>query len=159
MLERLREDEQKEAALQENIRCLEAEKERDRELSSRVEYITEQKALGAEGYRRLYHEGFRIALPYGDEDIYDGGNVLLRFNSIRNVIETSKGIKINLDEAKRLWKIFQRWHQSHEYEKGFEISTTMSSFRVHTFQNNILTAGCHQIAFSEMQYIANQMNW
>lgn len=159
MLERLREDEQKEAAFQENIRCLEAEKERDCELSSRVEYIAEQKSLGAEGYRRLYHEGFRIVLPHDDEGIYDGGNVLLRFNSIRNVIETSKGIKIKLDEAKRLWKIFQHWHQNNEYEKGFEIFTTMTNFKVHTFQNNILTAGCHQIAFSEMQYIANQMNW
>lgn len=163
MLERLQDDKRKfddfEAHQKENARYALLESQHYQELAGKTEYIAEQKALGSEGYRRLYHEGFKVQLPYNSTDLYDGGNVLLRFNPIRNVVETSKGIKIKVDECKRLWEIFQRWHQNHECEKGFGISTTMSEFKVHSFNNNVLVAGCHQIAFSEMQYIANQLNF
>lgn len=145
-------------AEEERIRKEEEERRKELEEQNR-KYIAEQKALGADGYRRLYHEGFQISqgsIPY---EAFDGGNVLLRYNSIRNVIETSKGIKLEVAQGKRLWNIFQKWHEQSLCEKGFEIDTLSGHYNVHSFNGNVLTAGCHQIAFSEMQYIANRLNF
>lgn len=118
------------------------------------------KAKGDAGLKTLYHEGFQIELPYNNPSLYDGGNVLLRFSSIRNIVETSKGIKISLGECKRLWEIFKRWHNhSEQCEKGMVVVTERTDYHVHSFQNDILTIGCHQIAYSEMQRLATELNF
>lgn len=78
------------------------EYERQSKLAAKTEHIAELKAQGDEGVRQLYHEGYNVRLPYGEGSVYDGGNVLLRFNPIRNVVETSKGIRLKIDECKRL---------------------------------------------------------
>lgn len=136
------------------------EYERQSKLAAKTEHIAELKAQGDEGVRQLYHEGYNVRLPYGEGSVYDGGNVLLRFNPIRNVVETSKGIRLKIDECKRLWKIFQRWfNHSEQCEKGLEINAIGSRYRVHSFSHNLLTAGCHRIAWSEMSYIANELKF
>ncbi len=164
MLEQLQDDKRKqdemdEKCAQENA-LSQMEARRQSELALNMEHIAELKAQGDEGLRQLYHEGYNVKLPYGEDSVYDGGNVLLRFNPIRNVVETTKGIRLKIDECKRLWKIFQRWfNHSEQCEKGLEIKAIGSQYRVHSFNHNILTAGCHQIAWSEMSYIANQLNF
>lgn len=125
----------------------------------KVGRYAELRNAGDEGLRQLYREGFSVSLPYGDAAIYDNGNVLLRYNEIRNVVETSKGVRLNVDECKRLWKIFKRWHDNNECTKGFDIKAVGAHYSVHSFDHNILVAGCHSIAYSEMQYIANLLNF
>lgn len=164
MLEQLQQDEsdyhrRQELKAKEQSLCA-AEWERLNELSHRTEYIAERKAQGAEGIRALFHEGFKMELWKADKEVFNGGNVLLRYNSIRDIVETSKGIKIAVGECKRLWSIFKRWHNgTDKCVKGMEIRSLQSRYSVHSFDNNILTAGCHQIAWSEMQYIANELKF
>lgn len=136
-----------------------AELYRKQELEQQ-DYINELKKRGDEGMRQLYHEGFRVNLPFGNQPIYFGGNVLLRFNKIRNLVETSKGIRIALEECQRLWKYINRWHQnSTQFEnKGMKIQSIGSMYTVHSYQNDILTVGCHQIAYQEMKLIAEQLH-
>ena len=165
MLEQLQEDDvrYKEFAKRqgEYIRLDKLENERQRKLSERTEYINETLEMGDEGYRKLYHEGFSINLPHQNPGVFNGGNALLRYNPIRKIVETSKGIKMNVDECKRLWKIFQCWHNHTELcQKGLGImSLSGFEYHVHSFENDVLTAGCHKIAFSEMQYIANELKF
>lgn len=163
MLEQLQHDqymyETREARWAEEERLRKLEREQYERLEAeKQDYIAELKAKGDEGYRQLYHEGFRVSLPYSNAAIFYGGNVLLKVNTTRNIVETSKGIKLSFDECKRLWIIFSRWHeQQGNCEKGLTIQTLGSQYRVHSFQNDILTAGCHQIAYREMQYIAHEL--
>lgn len=146
-------------AEEERLRKLERE-QYERLEAEKQDYIAELKAKGDEGYRQLYHEGYRVSLPYSNAAIFYGGNVLLKVNTTRNIVETSKGIKLSFDECKRLWIIFSRWHeQQGNCEKGLTIQTLGSQYRVHSFQNDILTAGCHQIAYREMQYIAHELGF
>lgn len=145
----------REAQLQKEEREMYARQE-----SEQREYISRMKQQGDSGLRQLYHEGFRVNLPYGNGSIYHGGNVLLRFNKLRNIVETSKGIKIAISECARLWKYIKRWHNSNtEFEnKGMEIQSINAMYHVHSYQNDILTAGCHQIAYQEMKLIAEQLH-
>ena len=165
MLEQLQHDqymyETREARLAEEARLCKLEREQYERLEAeKKDYIAELKAKGADGYRQLYHEGFRISLPYGNDAIFYGGNVLLKVNTTRNIVETSKGIKLSFDECRRLWVIFNRWHEQQSgCEKGLTIKTIGSEYRVHSFANDILTAGCHQIAYREMQYIAHELGF
>lgn len=165
MLEQLQHDrymyETREARWAEESRLWRLEREQQERLEAeKKDYIAELKAKGADGYRQLYHEGFRVSLPYDDDAIFYGGNTLLKVNTIRNIVETSKGIKLSFDECRRLWVIFNRWHeQQGGCEKGLAIKTIGSEYHVHSFVNDILTAGCHQIAYREMQYIAHELGF
>ena len=165
MLEQLQHDqymyETREARWAEEERLRKLEREQYERLEAeKKDYIAELKAKGDEGYRQLYHEGFRVSLPYSNDTVFYGGNVLLKVNTTRNIVETSKGIKLSFDECKRLWVIFSRWHDSQNgCEKGLVIKTLGSEYRVHSFANDILTAGCHQIAYREMQYIARELGF
>lgn len=165
MLEQLQHDqymyETREARWAEEERLRKLEREQYERLEAeKKDYIAELKAKGDEGYRQLYHEGFRVSLPYNNDTVFYGGNVLLKVNTTRNIVETSKGIKLSFDECKRLWVIFSRWHDSQNgCEKGLVIKTLGSEYRVHSFANDILTAGCHQIAYREMQYIAHELGF
>lgn len=165
MLEQLQHDqymyETRAARWAEEARLCKLEREQQERLEAeKKDYIAELKAKGADGYRQLYHEGFRVSLPYGNDAIFYGGNTLLKVNTTRNIVETSKGIKLSFDECKRLWIIFNRWHEQRGgCEKGLAIKTIGSEYRVHSFVNDILTAGCHQIAYREMQYIAHELGF
>lgn len=165
MLEQLQHDqymyETREARWAEEERLLKLEREQYERLEAeKKDYIAELKAKGDEGYRQLYHEGFRVSLPYSNDAIFYGGNVLLKVNTTKNIVETSKGIKLSFDECKRLWIIFNRWHdQQSRCEKGMVIKTLDSEYHVHSFADDILTAGCHQIAYREMQYIAHELGF
>lgn len=163
MLEQLQNDQreyqERQAYLKEEERMRLAERERYARLQEeKRDYIEQLKAKGEEGYRQLYHEGFNVSLPYSNPTLFYGGNVLLRVNEIRKCVETSKGIRLTISECKRLWPIFERWHKRiEECEKGMVIQSLGSQYKVHSFQNDILTAGCHQIAYREMSFIAHEL--
>lgn len=87
--------------------------------------------------------------------VFAGGNVLLR---VRNsIVETSKGIKITIDECKRLWSLVKRWHENATSFSREVCNAIGNRWQISSYQNDILTAGCHSIAYSEMEYIANQL--
>jgi hypothetical protein len=89
---------------------------------------------------------------------YHGGNVLLRYVPGKSYVETSKNIKIEIEECRRLWPIMQRMHQTQELS-DFTVHSTSGEWDPSRFQKDILIAGCHAIAYYEMENIAKQLNF
>lgn len=135
-------------------------KEREEEIrryaeleASKHEYIEEMKQT-PEGIRQLYHEGFKL-YSNSSSAIFVGGNVLLRI--VKDRVETSKGIKISFDECKRLWELVKRWHENDTSFTREVCHAIGNRWQISSYKNDILTAGCHSIAYAEMEYIANQL--
>lgn len=75
-----------------------------------------------------------------------GGNVILRFSKDGEHIETSKGIRMTIDEALRCWRIVMIWEERHTFTEGMKFA----GYSVQSYQNGILKAGCHTVTFHEM---------
>ena len=75
-----------------------------------------------------------------------------------DVIETTKGAKIPLEHAVKFWGLINSWHQKGiTYTKDHH-SIHLGNYAVNRFENDVLTVGCHQIPFNEIESIANQLN-
>lgn len=82
----------------------------------------------------------------------------LRLDLKNNRIETSKGIRLSIDEGKRLWSIILMFEKC-----GFrhELATDINGlqWKFNSYDNHVLTAGCHKIHYSEMENIAKTLGW
>lgn len=76
-----------------------------------------------------------------------------------NIIETSKQIKIGIAEARKLWRAVSAMHRGAEFRHGLVEDVTGHQWSINRYENDILTAGCHRIAYSEMEGIAKQLGW
>ena len=113
---------------------------------------------GDEGRRDMWHEGHNVDIRFANPSLYYGGNALLRVKG--SMVETSKGVKVTKSECKRLWTIISRWHANDtEFIAGERVKATMSSFFVSRYQNDIMIAGCHAIAYKEMERVAHQLGF
>lgn len=126
-------------------------------------YIEEMKAKGDTGVKQLWHEGLLGNNLYGKPNsFFNGGNALLRVSITGEQVESSKGIRVSITECKRLWAIINRWHTEHkefdmdDYET---IHATTSDWGIKRYQNDIMIAGCHAIAYSEMAAVAKQLGF
>jgi len=138
--------------------------ERERKEAAKRKYIEEQKARGDEGLRQLWHENLLSSTSLWNQPItlFYGGNVLLKVAESGDKVVTSKGITIPLKECKRLWNIINRWHESKtEFCQNKEIvhATGHQDWSIQRYQNDIMIAGCHAIAYKEMATIAKQLNF
>lgn len=134
-----------------------AERERQRRL-----VVESYQHRGIDGYRDLWRERFDQypdTASFSQSEFYYGGNVLLRYNEKTQMVETSKSIKLNLDQAKKLWRTIEIWHQNPKRFQRIAIKTQNSSYTAHSYNNDILVAGCHSIAYSEMRRMAHQLNF
>lgn len=136
----------------------------EKEQVAKREYIEHLKAQGDEGIRQLWHEGLigNTSLWNKSMTVFYGGNVLLRVADNGENVVTSKGITIPLKECKRLWFIINRWHNENtEFCRSNEIvhATKRQQWRIERYQNDIMIAGCHAIAYKEMATIAQQLNF
>ena len=75
-----------------------------------------------------------------------------------DVIETSRGAKIPLEHAVKFWSLINSWHQKGITYKKDHHSIHLGNYAVNRFENDVLTVGCHEIQFSEIQGIANQLH-
>lgn len=91
-----------------------------------------------------------LYLHYYLED--DQPNVWLRIKN--GIIETSKNIKIERAEAERLWKLIKLFHNGSKFQHDMVLDTTGHKWKINSYKNDILVAGCHRIAYSEMKGIA-----
>lgn len=134
-----------------------AEKERQRKL-----IVQSYQDRGIDGYRDLWRERFDqrpdTAL-FNQSEFFYGGNVLLRYNERTQMVETSKSIRLNLAQAKKLWRTIEIWHQHPDKFRRIEIKVQGSSYIAHSYNNDILVAGCHSIAYSEMARMARQLKF
>lgn len=134
-----------------------AEKERQRKL-----IVQSYQNRGIDGYRDLWRERFDMnpnTAFFSQSEFYYGGNVLLRYNDRTEMVETSKSIKLNVAQAKKLWRTIEIWHRDPAKFKRIEIKCQGSTYTAHSYSNDILVAGCHSIAYSEMARMAHQLNF
>lgn len=76
-----------------------------------------------------------------------------------NIIETSKQIKIGIAEARKLWRAVSAMHRGAEFRHGLVEDVTGHQWSLNRYENDLLTAGCHRIAYNEMERIAKQLGW
>ena len=135
-------------------------KEREYREKVKQEQIDECLSRGIEGKRDLWRKHLQCLFDIyiKDDDFYMGGNVLLRLNLNKDKVETSKNIRIPVDTCKKMWKIVSKWHENPSCFKPVEIDTKGSGrYTISSYQNDILTAGCHKIAYAEMQRMYNEI--
>lgn len=141
------------------------EKERERLEAERLRLEEERKlkydsyvARGIEGYRDLYYEkldSISVSNKFGDEFFF-GGNVLLRWRT-DELIETSKNILITIPQAKKFFKVISKWHNDPTTFNDFRFETKSGNYNANKYENDILTAGCHKIAYCEMERMYNEI--
>jgi hypothetical protein len=85
-----------------------------------------------------------------------GFNAILRVR--KGNVETSKGITIAPTEAVRLWYLVRRCHENEtEFHKDMVHDSNHNKWAISSYRNDILTAGCHSIAYAEMEEAAVQL--
>lgn len=142
----------------------EEERKREKELQEQLkaEQIQECLANGVEGGRNLWRFHYmsineaksKSNIP--DFQFYDGGNVLMRFGMKKDLVETSMSIKLDIPTCKKFWKLINIWHKDPSKFKECKIDTHYSgTYTIVSYENDILTAGCHKIAYSEMERMYN----
>lgn len=140
-----------------------AEKAREEAYRKQVkqEQIDECLSRGIEGKRDLWRKHLKTIDEIYDknDEFFLGGNVLLRLNLNKDKVETSKNIKMPIEVCKKMWKIVEKWHENPSCFKSVEIDTKGSGkYTISSYQNDILTAGCHKIAYCEMERVMNEIN-
>jgi hypothetical protein len=103
--------------------------------------------------RKLAAAGFEIEpRPY-----HDNQSCLLRVNG--NEIETSQGARIPLDHAPRLWTLIQAVRASGQPYKRNGHTEHAGQFAIDRVEvDGTLKAGCHQIAYDEIERMARHLN-
>lgn len=116
------------------------------------------KSRGVEGMRDLWREHLCSIYEYDRLDnYYYGGNVLLRWGKNHDYIETSKNIKLSIEQCKKYWKIISIWHENPSKFKSIQMTTKTGTYKVTSYQNDVLTAGCHKIAYQEMKRMMKEI--
>ena len=145
------------------LRREEAER-KEKEYMEQVKQEQIQKCIerGVDGYRDLwrlhYMDVYGAESQSCSEDFFYGGNVLLRLNLNKDKVETSKYIKIPVEVCKKMWKIVSKWHENPSCFKSMQIDTKGSGkYTISSYENDILTAGCHKIAYAEMERMYNEI--
>lgn len=122
---------------------------------ARKEEEARNKAL--EERIQMWKSGEISQLSYYCWSESDQPNVWLRIKNGK--IETSKGIKVELTEAERLWRLIKVFHNGGQFQYDLALDVTGYRWAFNRYENDMLTAGCHRIAYSEMESIAKQLGW
>lgn len=59
----------------------------------------------------------------------------------------------------RLWRAVSAMHRGAEFRHGLVEDVTGHQWSLNRYENDLLTAGCHRIAYDEMERIAKQLGW
>lgn len=147
----------------------EEERRREEEYKRQVKQSQIQECVerGAEGMRDLWRmhlvdvwDAENTAKINGvDHDFfYYGGNVLLRLNLDKTHVESSKGVRVPVAVARLWFKKVKQWHEDEKSFKPIEWNTKGNgTYEVSSYSNDILTAGCHDIAYAEMERMYNEI--
>lgn len=122
---------------------------------ARKEEEARNKAL--EERIQMWKSGEISQLSYYCWSENDQPNVWLRIKNGK--IETSKGIKVEPTEAERLWRLIKVFHNGGQFQHDLALDVTGYRWAFNRYENDMLTAGCHRIAYSEMESIAKQLGW
>ncbi len=118
--------------------------------AARAEY---EKQMGLEAAERM-------ALWAIGENVYSGGfqylPTALRIKG--ESIQTSRGANIPVADAIKLWPLLLRAKQSGKTLEAGLHSINLGAYRFNSFDGHILIVGCHQIAWNEIEKMADQLN-
>lgn len=81
----------------------------------------------------------------------------LKVNADRQAIETSKGVYIDFEEAKRVYAFYNKTKAWRKNGESFRIDDRFFLDEIQA--NGTMIAGCHTIKGNEIVAIAKQMNW
>lgn len=87
----------------------------------------------------------------------DKPNVYLRI--YKDKVETSKGITLSKDEARRLWGLIKMFHEGHPFRHDLALDASGYKWKLNKYENDMLTAGCHRISYTEMESMAAQLGF
>ena len=157
--------EKRAAAIERARREEERRKEREYMESVKKEQIAACVQEGADGCRNLWRnhltgsfEAERYFENVAHGDFFMGGNVLLRLNLNKDRVETSKNIRMPIEVAKKFFCIIKKWHENPSSFKPIEIDAKGSGrYTISSYKKDILTAGCHKIAYAEMERMYNDI--
>ena len=62
-------------------------------------------------------------------------------------------------ELEKLWRAVSAMHRGAEFRHGLVEDVTGHQWSLNRYENDLLTAGCHRIAYNEMERIAKQLGW
>lgn len=135
------------------VRAAESEAIERAKREEQLQKLAEYKERGMEGLRDIWYEHVG---PIPSEcrylaDYYHGGNVLLRFSKDKKCVETSKHITLTRTVCTKMWNKIKQWHDNPERFAPTTVQTSCGNFTISSFKNGILTAGCHSIAYVEME--------
>ena len=86
-----------------------------------------------------------------------GWHTALRLNVVMTCVQSSQGIQIPIEEAKRLWEFVRKFHDGTPFTHQIAVDVRGSKWAFNKYEDDILTAGCHKIPYSEMEDIAKQL--
>ena len=145
----------------------EAERKREEEFQKQVkqEQIDECLENGLEGLRDLWRKHLMSiyeAESYNHSrdasEFFFGGNVLLRFNLDKTFVESSMSVRVPVTVAKLWFRKVKQWHENPSTFKPIEWNTKGNgTYTVVSYEQDILTAGCHHISYAEMERMYNQI--
>lgn len=72
---------------------------------------------------------------------------------------SAENIEKRREEARRMWQVVSLLHQGGQFRHGLVEDVDGNRWRINRYENDMLTAGCHRIAYSEMESIAKQLGW
>lgn len=137
--------------LEKQVKAEEAKRERQRKAdeAKRAEKMKEALAEWREG---------------GDRDLWGLPYIALRLHTHhakelghlpKQTVETTRGARIPLDDAKRLWPLIQRTRRG---ERDYDVGMPLGDYRLTKIRRDgSIVVGCHDIPYSEIEGIAKKL--
>ena len=110
----------------------------------------------------------KISTKYGDDTIIGRiGGIFYDFLAKRNERrEAFGGRKFDIvldngeiEKCEGQWRAVSAMHRGAEFRHGLVEDITGHQWSLNRYENDLLTAGCHRIAYNEMERIAKQLGW
>jgi len=132
----------------------EAELERMRKLQR--EYAAEERAREkARAAQALISQAERIATWRDGLPVYAQHTWGTLLRVIGDVVETSRGAEIPVEDAKRLWPVILRVMKG---DRDYEVGMQLGLYRLTRInRDGGIVVGCHSIDYREIEYIAAQL--
>jgi len=114
-----------------------------------LEVLKQEQAKKDRAAKEEYEQRVLKFRNYEIDDIWGSDKVVMRISRDRNAIETSKGVRIDISEARTLFNKIQ----AKEPIKGFKIGY----YTVKGIQGSNLIVGCHTIPMREVEFIGKAL--
>lgn len=115
-----------------------------------------QRAEAVEGIAKWRSGEVRFVSNVGLVVGYDF-NCILRVSADGQSIETSMGVRIPIEQAKRIWDIASARGKDASHAIASGIKTTSGTYDVSI--NGVFHAGCHRVSPDEARAIAEKLGW